>query len=290
MACCITSLKNVNNEWNCVDAHSTERPADATRARETSREMSTAALATLAIPRGLRACLRAGLASRHRASGRRLRPALLAAAADDGGGQAQSQPLDAVRAIETASDNQRNDLAVVLVTPQIPGNTGTIARTCAASRVPLHLVGPLGFDLTDSQLKRAGLDYWNSVCVRVHDDWDAFHVYWRDTLKSPGRLVAFSKFGARPHAEEGAYEPGDWLLFGAETTGLPDAAHDACAASGGIRRIPIDEEHVRSLNLAVSAGIGVYEALRQIDGPPVHVEADGGSIRADAPGTFGKRK
>ena len=172
------------------------------------------------------------------------------------------------------------------MTPQIPGNTGTIARTCAASRVPLHLVGPLGFDLTDSQLKRAGLDYWNSVCVRVHDDWDAFHVYWRDTLKSPGRLVAFSKFGARPHAEEGAYEPGDWLLFGAETTGLPDAAHDACAASGGIRRIPIDEEHVRSLNLAVSAGIGVYEALRQIDGPPVHVEADGGSIRADAPGTW----
>jgi tRNA (cytidine/uridine-2'-O-)-methyltransferase len=58
----------------------------------------------------------------------------------------------------------------------------------------------------------------------------------------------------------------------------------------GIRRMPIDEEHVRSLNLAVSAGIGVYEALRQIDGPPVHVEADGGSIRADAPGTFGKRK
>ena len=61
---------------------------------------------------------------------------------------------------------------------------------------------------------------------------------------------------------------------------------DSCAASGGIRRIPIDEEHVRSLNLAVSAGIGVYEALRQIDGPPVHVEADGGSIRADAPGKW----
>ena len=121
--------------------------------------MSTAALATLAIPRGLRACLRAGLASRHRASGRRLRPV----AADDGGSGKQ-QPLDAVRAIETASDTQRNDLAVVLVTPQIPGNTGTIARTCAASRVPLHLVGPLGFDLTDSQLKRAVLDYWNSVC------------------------------------------------------------------------------------------------------------------------------
>lgn len=182
--------------------------------------MSTATLATLAIPRSLRACL----AAKHRpAAGRRLRPALVASAEippSSGGGGAR-QPLDAVRAIETASDGQRSDLAVVLVTPQIPGNTGTIARTCAAARVPLHLVGPLGFDLTDAQLKRAGLDYWNSVCVRVHDDWDAFHAYWRDVLGAPGRLVAFSKFGARPHAEEGAYRSGDWLLFGAETTGLP---------------------------------------------------------------------
>jgi len=175
--------------------------------------MSTATLATLAIPRSLRACL----AAKHRsAAGRRLRPALVASAEmpSSGGGGGARQPLDAVRAIETASDGQRSDLAVVLVTPQIPGNTGTIARTCAAARVPLHLVGPLGFDLTDAQLKRAGLDYWNSVCVRVQDDWDAFHAYWRDVLGSPGRLVAFSKFGARPHAEEGAYKSGDWLLFG----------------------------------------------------------------------------
>ena len=275
--------------------------------------MSTATLATLAIPRSLRACL----AAKHRpAAGRRLRPALVASAEippSSGGGGAR-QPLDAVRAIETASDGQRSDLAVVLVTPQIPGNTGTIARTCAAARVPLHLVGPLGFDLTDAQLKRAGLDYWNSVCVRVHDDWDAFHAYWRDALGAPGRLVAFSKFGARPHAEEGAYRSGDWLLFGAETTGLPvrlfcqshfrsfpygklvgltscfvylqGAAHDACADSGGIRRIPIDETHVRSLNLAVSAGVGVYEAIRQIDGPPVHGTDEPATRRADAPGTW----
>lgn len=128
-------------------------------------------------------------------------------------------------------------------------------------------IGPLGFSLDDTQLKRAGLDYWKSVCVRVHDDWDAFYEYWRG-LDTPGRLVAFSKFGARPHAEEGAYKPGDWLLYGAETTGLPDAAMEACKASGGVRRIPIDESHVRSLNLSVSCGIGVYEALRQLDGPP----------------------
>jgi tRNA (cytidine/uridine-2'-O-)-methyltransferase len=192
---------------------------------------------------------------------------------------AAAQPSDAV---EVADDNQRRDLAVVLVSPQIPGNTGTIARTCAATRVPLHLVGPLGFTLEDSQLKRAGLDYWNSVCVKVHDDWPAFHSYWRDELGSPGRLVAFSKFGARPHAEEGAYRKGDWLLFGAETTGLPDEAHDVCAKSGGVRRIPIDEQHVRSLNLAVSVGVGAYEALRQIDGSPTRANPP----RADAPGSY----
>ena len=171
-------------------------------------------------------------------------------------------------AIETASDAQRKDLHVVLVTPKIPGNTGCIARTCAASRVPLHLVAPLGFSLDDAQLKRAGLDYWKSVCVKVHDDWDAFYAYWRELGDERGRLVAFSKFGARPHAEDGAYRPGDWLLFGAETTGLPDAAMEACKATGGVRRIPIDESHVRSLNLSVSCGIGVYEALRQLDGSP----------------------
>ena len=184
-----------------------------------------------------------------------------------GGGDAMG-PNVTVRAIETASDAQRKDLHVVLVTPKIPGNTGCIARTCAASRVPLHLVAPLGFSLDDAQLKRAGLDYWKSVCVKVHDDWDAFYAYWRELGDERGRLVAFSKFGARPHAEDGAYRPGDWLLFGAETTGLPDAAMEACKATGGVRRIPIDESHVRSLNLSVSCGSGVYEALRQLDGSP----------------------
>jgi len=199
------------------------------------------------------------------------RPHLAARQSLGGGGDMSPSADDAsrvtVRSIETATETQRKDLHVVLVTPKIPGNTGCIARTCAASRVPLHLVGPLGFSLDDAQLKRAGLDYWKSVCVRVHDDWDAFYAYWRE-LERPGRLVAFSKFGARPHAEEGAYAPGDWLLFGAETTGLPDAAMEACKATGGVRRIPIDETHVRSLNLSVSAGIGVYEALRQLDGSP----------------------
>ena len=181
--------------------------------------MSTATLATLAIPRSLRACL----AAKHRpAAGRRLRPALVASAEtpSSGGGGAR-QPLDAVRAIETASDEPAIGPRRRPRHAADPGQHRHDRANVRRGQGTLHLVGPLGFDLTDAQLKRAGLDYWNSVCVRVHDDWDAFHAYWRDALGAPGRLVAFSKFGARPHAEEGAYKSGDWLLFGAETTGLP---------------------------------------------------------------------
>ncbi|CAI7845532.1 unnamed protein product, partial [Closterium sp. NIES-53] len=80
----------------------------------------------------------------------------------------------------------------------IPGNTGSIARTCAATAVPLHLVKPLGFDITDSKLKRAGLDYWPYVVVNVHDTWGAFMEYFRQQPE-PKRLIAFSKRGSVPH-------------------------------------------------------------------------------------------
>ena len=169
-----------------------------------------------------------------------------------------------VRGVELASNSQRDDLTVVLVNPQIPGNTGTIARTCAATQVPLHLVNPI-FELDDAKLKRAGLDYWNSVCVRVHESYDEFYRYWSEELGGPGRLVAFSKFGGKSHCARGAYKSSDWLLFGSEVDGLPASAHKHAEESGGIRRIPINEEHVRSLNLSVSVGVGVYEALRQLD-------------------------
>ena len=110
-----------------------------------------------------------------------------------------------VRGIELASSSQRTDLTVVLVCPQIPGNTGTIARTCAATQVPLHLVGPLGFELDDTRLKRAGLDYWQSVCVKVHESYEAFYRYWQEIEESKrGRLVAFSKFGGKSHCAKGA--------------------------------------------------------------------------------------
>lgn len=158
-------------------------------------------------------------------------------------------------------------LRVVLVHPQIPGNTGTIARTCAATATPLHLVAPLGFDIDDKAVKRAGLDYWPYVFVKCHESWEEFYEFFKQQ-EGPRRLVGFSKKGANVHTEAGAYRPGDWLLFGAETSGLPDGAWEACRSEehgGGLRRIPIEETHVRSLNLAVSAGIGVYEAKRQVD-------------------------
>eukprot|EP00241_Pyramimonas_parkeae_P010873 CAMPEP_0114230444 /NCGR_PEP_ID=MMETSP0058-20121206/3476_1 /TAXON_ID=36894 /ORGANISM="Pyramimonas parkeae, CCMP726" /LENGTH=258 /DNA_ID=CAMNT_0001341651 /DNA_START=44 /DNA_END=820 /DNA_ORIENTATION=+ len=168
----------------------------------------------------------------------------------------------------SAEDGNPSQLKMVLVHPQIPGNTGTVARTCAATGVPLHLVGPLGFDIDDKAVKRAGLDYWPYVFVKCHDSWDDFFQYFQEQ-EEPKRLVGFSKKGAAVHTEDGAYLPGDWLLFGSEVSGLPDGAWEQCRSleshGGGIRLIPIIEKHVRSLNLAVSAGIGLYEAQRQAE-------------------------
>lgn len=164
---------------------------------------------------------------------------------------------------------QRPDLAVVLVHPQIPQNCGNIARTCAATKVALHLVGPLGFELNDTKLKRAGLDYWSWVAVKVHPDIESFLEFYSG-LHGEKSLVAFSKFGDKHYAAEGLYKEQlmdgkrYFLMFGAETTGLPDIAHEAAT---DIVKIPMHNfEHVRSLNLATSVGIGLFEALRQRDG------------------------
>ena len=115
---------------------------------------------------------------------------------------------------------QRADLHVVLVNPQIPQNAGNIARTCAATSIALHLVGPMGFEIDNTRLKRAGLDYWDWVACAVHPSWDEFYSFF-NSLPGPKRLVGFSKLGKVHHATEGMYPPGTWLMFGAETTGLP---------------------------------------------------------------------
>jgi tRNA (cytidine/uridine-2'-O-)-methyltransferase len=148
-------------------------------------------------------------------------------------------------------------LKLVLVHPEIPPNTGNIARTCAATGTELHLVDPLGFDLSDRQLKRAGLDYWPHVKLYRHLSWDAFY---ESANSSNGRLIGFSTSGSTNYWQF-QFQPNDWLLFGSETAGLPKTVLNVCGATV---HIPMSGAHVRSLNLSVSAALGLFEARRQI--------------------------
>ncbi|KAM0932356.1 putative tRNA (cytidine(34)-2'-O)-methyltransferase [Dioscorea sansibarensis] len=157
-------------------------------------------------------------------------------------------------------------LQVVLVSPQIPGNTGTIARTCAAAAVGLHLIEPLGYSVDDTKLKRAGLDYWPYVVVKIHGSWAEFMDYFRQQ-DGEKRLLAFTKRGKQIHSDF-SYKQGDWLVFGSETSGLPAEALVDCSNGefrGGTIRIPMVETYVRCLNLSVSVGIALYEAARQLN-------------------------
>jgi tRNA (cytidine/uridine-2'-O-)-methyltransferase len=146
-------------------------------------------------------------------------------------------------------------LNVVLVNPEIPPNTGNIGRLCCAVSARLHLIKPLGFSLDDRYLKRAGLDYWKHVDLIV---WDTLEDYLASV--APGKLVlTSSKRGSL--FWDIRFRQDDHILFGPETTGL---SVEFCRRfPDRIARIPIDPAHVRSLNLSTSAGIMVYEALRQ---------------------------
>ena len=143
---------------------------------------------------------------------------------------------------------------IVLAQPEIPQNTGNIARTCAATGMTLHLIKPLGFSLEDRYLKRAGLDYWHMMECRVHEGFDdLIHEY------PAARMFFLSTKAARSYTEV-AYAPDDFLVFGCETRGLPESllakAYDRCV------RIPM-AEGARSLNLSNAVAIVAYEALRQ---------------------------
>jgi len=144
---------------------------------------------------------------------------------------------------------------VVLVRPEIPPNTGNIVRLCAATGCPLHLVGPLGFRLTDKALQRAGLDYWDAAELHTHPDWDAFRQAVPDD-----RLFLFSTAGTRSYTAV-AYRPGDLLIFGSEGVGLPDPL--LRAYPDRVLGLPMRPGKVRSLNLSNAVAIVVYEALRQ---------------------------
>ena len=146
---------------------------------------------------------------------------------------------------------------IVLVHPQIPPNTGNIARTCAATGTALHLVGPLGFEISDRYLKRAGLDYWPYVDLHYHKDLQAFAA---SQQQIGGRLIGFSVSGRYPYVQY-QFQANDWLLFGSETKGLPPEVLEACDAT---LYIPMTQKQVRSLNLSVSAAVGLFEARRQL--------------------------
>jgi tRNA (cytidine/uridine-2'-O-)-methyltransferase len=144
---------------------------------------------------------------------------------------------------------------VVLVRPRIPPNAGNVARLCAATRSRLHLVRPLGFRLDDRQMKRAGLDYWEHLDLTVHESWDEFLAE-----NSAQPIYFFSKKGRRLYSEV-KFTPGDFLVFGSETGGLPEAI--LRENEERTVRLPILEPKVRSLNLADSVAAALYEALRQ---------------------------
>jgi len=145
---------------------------------------------------------------------------------------------------------------VALVEPEIPPNTGNIARLCAATRSPLHVVGATGFHMDDRTLKRAGLDYWNEVELYRHIDLN-------DLFASlPGsRFLFLTTKADRPYSDW-KYEQGDCLVFGPETRGLPETLLKANTEH--CLTIPMPNKNVRSLNLATTVGIVLYEAFRQV--------------------------
>jgi tRNA (cytidine/uridine-2'-O-)-methyltransferase len=145
---------------------------------------------------------------------------------------------------------------VALVEPEIPPNTGNIARLCAATFTPLHIVGATGFRMDDRALKRAGLDYWSEVRLHRHIDLERLYASLPDS-----RFLYFTTKSERSYSDW-IYEENDCLIFGRETRGLPEdilkANRERCLT------IPMPNKEVRSLNLATSVGIVLYETLRQI--------------------------
>ncbi len=167
-----------------------------------------------------------------------------------------SQPRERMRSV---ADVANAPLHIVLVEPEIPPNTGNVARLCAATGCALHLVEPLGFSIDDRELKRAGLDYWHTLSVVVHPSFDAF--LERTADRNRWFLSAHAK---RPYAQA-RFARGDMLVFGRETKGLPKAL----VAREGDRalRIPMRPDSVRSINLSTAVGIVTYAALAAIDFP-----------------------
>lgn len=156
------------------------------------------------------------------------------------------------------ASNNSPVLRIALWEPEIPPNTGNVARLCAATGAELHLIGRLGFRLDDRRLRRAGLEYWSQLTIRHHIDLPSFEAHLNGS-----RLFAFSARSARLYTSI-QYQHGDCLLFGGESQGLPVSLLERMG--GNALKVPMPADKVRSLNLATAVGIASYEALRQIHG------------------------
>jgi tRNA (cytidine/uridine-2'-O-)-methyltransferase len=149
---------------------------------------------------------------------------------------------------------------LVLVSPQIPPNTGNVARTCAVTGAALHLVGPLGFSLDEKALRRAGLDYWKDVSPQVHRDWSEFEAH---ALRGQTEKLHLLTAHAPRDLLDVCFAPGDFIVLGQEQLGLPPALLDAWPE----RQVAIPmRPGSRSLNLAVAAGVALYAAFASVRG------------------------
>ncbi|MCB0366069.1 MAG: tRNA (cytidine(34)-2'-O)-methyltransferase [Bdellovibrionaceae bacterium] len=149
---------------------------------------------------------------------------------------------------------------VVLIEPEIPQNTGNIGRTCVGAHSILHLVGPIGFEISDRQLKRAGLDYWPHLELRQYENWDQ----WWSQVEDPSRVFFFSTKSEKP-LYQADLQPGDWLVFGRETKGLREEIIEKFSSQ--TYRVPM-RGPIRSLNLATAVAVVLYEGIRQIESGP----------------------
>ena len=149
------------------------------------------------------------------------------------------------------------NLNIVLYQPEIPQNTGNIARTCVLTDSKLHLIKPLGFDLDEKHLRRAGLDYWKDLKLEVHESYEEFMAKYGNK-----RIFLATTHGGNIYSDE-KFQKGDFIMFGRESSGVPNEVHNAHM---GIR-IPMIQTSTRSLNLSNTVAIVAYEALKQIGFP-----------------------
>jgi len=149
------------------------------------------------------------------------------------------------------------NLNIVLYNPEIPQNTGNIARTCVLTDSKLHLIKPLGFDINEKQVKRAGLDYWKYLSLEIHESYEDFMNKYGDE-----RIFLATTHGGT-HFDEISFQEGDFIMFGRESSGVPEDVHNNHAGL----RVPMIKSSTRSLNLSNTAAIVAYEALRQLGFP-----------------------